>query len=169
MCDRFLMWISQVSSTIAFCLLIILSAVFHLALIFFYITLCHCFDLLRVELFALLYFVCPYVSLCQTLWILGHCSLSISPFFCWSLWFIMYVFLCFAVSVHFMYLFPFSFSIGLIVAPSHKSMRHEAVRAWLDSMSGGREVVQQLVLVLIHTHISAWKYYWTLNTTAIIV
>lgn len=62
----------------------------------------------------------------------------------------MYVFLCFVVSVHFMYLFPFSFSIGLIVAPSHKSMRHEAVRAWLDTMSGGREEkqVRQLILVL---------------------
>jgi len=34
---------------------------------------------------------------------------------------------------------PVSISIDLIVAPSHKSIRHEAVRAWLDSMSEGRE------------------------------
>lgn len=59
----------------------------------------------------------------------------------------MNVFLYFVVTMHFMY--PFPFSIDLIVAPSHKSMRHEAVRAWLDSMSEGREEkAQELILVL---------------------
>lgn len=52
-------------------------------------------------------------------------------------------------------IFPF----GLIVAPSHKSVRHEAVRAWLDSMSEGRQEkqVQKLILVVTQTHISAWQ------------
>lgn len=56
---------------------------------------------------------------------------------------------------------PVPIPIGLIVAPSHKSMRHEAVRAWLDSMSKGRKEkqVQKLILVLTQTHISAWQDY----------
>lgn len=100
----------------------------------------YCFGILGQMLTPCLLF-CFVLGLFDSLFPFGILEQHIFSSVCYSC----VIFVCFVliscthVCHHFMYLFPFSYSVGLIVAPSHKSVRHEAVRAWLDSMTGGRE------------------------------
>lgn len=176
MCDRFwceFIWSASVlflSSTIlllasyTFCILLSCFDAFYISL--FVIVYNMLIFLWLIYLFSYIFYVLmsPFMNIVDIGALLTTYMplfLLISLIYSW-----MNVFLYFVVTTHFMYLFPFPFSIDLIVAPSHKSIRHEAVRAWLDSMSEGRE--EKAYTVLTKTHISAWQDYWTLNTTAII-
>lgn len=107
---------------------------------FFFIILSKCYDFVNMVCY-------PSSSLISIqLWCISKSAslllILISPFCC--CFGHMFILLVFYVPFHF-----------IVLVPSHKSVRHEAVRAWLDSMSGGSAKTKAAALSLylsVYTH-----------------